>query len=88
MKRKENERNSIVNLLNLILGASGDSFNGSSKIFVSKLTSPPYRMPPQPPGLCGEVPIPGAASDPPLRTHSSKFPVSKVDEIFVQFETF
>lgn len=32
-------------------------------------------MPPQPPGLCGEVQIPGATSDPPLRTHSSKFPV-------------
>lgn len=52
-------------------------------MFASKLTSPPYRMPPQP-GLCGEVPIPGAASDPPLRTHSSKFPVN-IYFIFAHF---
>lgn len=46
-----------------------------------KPVSPPYRMPPQPPGgssIYGEAPIPGAAAtnDIPLRTHSSKFPVS------------
>ncbi|KAG4068907.1 hypothetical protein HA402_005055 [Bradysia odoriphaga] len=57
-------------------GVTGDTTNVSSKVFNSKLTSPPYRMPPQP-GLCGEVPIPGAASDPPLRTHSSKFPIER-----------
>lgn len=46
-----------------------------------KPVSPPYRMPPQPPGassLYGEPSIPGAAtaSDAPLRTHSAKYPVS------------
>ena len=39
-------------------------------------------MPPQPPGssnIYGEAPIPGAAAtEVPLRTHSSKFPVSVV----------
>lgn len=59
-----------------ILGVSGEIANATSKVVVSKLKSPPYRMPPQPPGLCGEVSIPGATIDPPLRTHSSKFPVS------------
>ncbi|KAJ6626110.1 hypothetical protein Bhyg_17007, partial [Pseudolycoriella hygida] len=36
-------------------------------------------MPPQPPqpGLNGDVPIPGAATEPPLRTHSSKFPIER-----------
>lgn len=44
--------------------------------------SPPYRMPPQPPGgssIYSESHIPGATiTEVPLRTHSSKFPVSLI----------
>lgn len=67
---------------------NGDTANASGKVVVSKLKSPPYRMPPQPPGLCGEVPIPGAASDPPLRTHSSKFPVSVICVVIIITEYY
>lgn len=62
--------------------------NTNSNSFEVKSPSPPYRMPPKPPGIsmlnqCDEIQIPGATTtetadfpNQTLRTHSSKFPVS------------
>lgn len=73
------------------------SYHQSTSEHCIKTVTPPYRMPPQPPGasatLYGDAPIPGAApielstthisTNITLRTHSSKFPVSLINYFWV-----
>lgn len=74
-----------IKLMFVLVFAGGNESSASSGVYKPvpppKPVSPPYRMPPLPPGassLYGEPSIPGAAtaSEAPLRTHSAKYPVS------------